>query len=152
MAANIQHSDAYALAEALTKHILGGGSPIHGYTEAARMVGRTGDERHMGQVTSRIDLASFYAGLPMLALHWIRKPDSTVNPASFSGTLWAPLKETMIAAAASHQWTAEELAAVRSRLLELPDDSAELQWNLVETREHERPGYIAYNLHRKLGA
>ncbi len=48
----------------------------------------------MGKVTSRIDLAAFYAGLPMLAVHWVRNPDGKVNPASFPGT-WAQYKEEM---------------------------------------------------------
>lgn len=114
------------------------------------MIGRDGDERHVGQVTSRIDLAALYAGLPMITVHWVRKPDGQVNLASFSGPLWEPRRKGIILVSESHQWTADELAVVRKRLQELPDDAADMQWKLIETREYERPGYIDYNLHRRL--
>ncbi len=105
----------------------------------------------MGKVTSRIDLAAFYAGLPTLAVHWVRNPDGKVNPASFPGT-WAQYKEEMGRVAASHPWTAENvdkvLAKVHSTLNS--NEGAVTRWKHVESRRLDTPGFVEHYLHRSL--
>ena len=91
---------ATELLTSLRKHILGGGSLICGYSQAGAMIGLTDNHsRITGQICSRIDLASFNAGLPMLALHWVRKPDGEINPAAFNGaaeTIWRVFETEML--------------------------------------------------------
>ena len=78
---------AIELLAALRKHILSGGGLILGYAVAAEMIGLKGSDngRHLGQVVSRIDLASFLAGLPSLSLHWIRETDGKINREALRG-------------------------------------------------------------------
>ena len=111
MAANVQHADAVTLVEHLEKHILDDASYYMTYSDAATVLGRDAarDGRHIGQVTSRIDAACFYAKTPFLAMHRVRETHGgQINPRSFGGDLWRPHTSALVARAEAHTWTRED--------------------------------------------
>jgi len=148
-----QTTAAHNLLVAIRRRIKNGDvAPYRGYTTAAFDAGYTVNSedagRAMGQVTSRIDLAAFYAGLPMLALHWVRMPDGGINPGSFINSFPQHL-DGIVQVATQHQWTVEDVDAVRRKLLSLDqDEGARSLWKYVQRREAEKPGFFKYNLHR----
>jgi hypothetical protein len=135
MAANIQHADAVALLAHLEFKILSEPSFHMTYSDAAVAVGRepTNAGRHIGQVTSRIDAACFYAKTPFLAMHRVRETyGQCINPRSFQTELWQAHTSGLIARAEEYVWTAKDFKTIRSRLLGLGEDSAALQWKRIE--------------------
>ena len=124
---------------------------INGYNNAAEAIGLNGltNQVHMGQVCSRIDVAAFDAGYPMLATHMIRKPNGEINPSAFSD-VWGTLVDECIDVALNHQWTTEQLVEVERTLMGLRPIGALAHWKIIARRERQNPGFIRYNLHRKL--
>ena len=114
-----QATAAQNLLQAIRQRVVDGKGPFHGYSLAAAAAGYTTNAsdagRAMGQVTSRIDLASFYAGMPMLAVHWVRNPDGKINPASFPGT-WSNFKDEIESVAVAHVWTAGDVEKVLGKM------------------------------------
>ena len=150
-----QATAAHNLLQAIRQRIVDGKGPFQGYSAAPTAAGYTTNAkdagRAMGQVTSRIDLAAFYAGLPMLAVHWVRNPDGKVNPASFPGT-WAPYKDEIESVAAAHVWTAEDVDKVLAKMHSTfdADEGAITLWKYVESRRLDTPGFVEHYLHRAL--
>ena len=135
VAADIQHADAVTLLAHLEAKILADPSFHMTYSEAAVAVGRepTNAGRHIGQVTSRIDAACFYAKTPFLAMHRVRETFSQgINPRSFQTELWQAHTAGLVARAEAHVWTAEDFKGIRRHLQALGDDSAALQWKRIE--------------------
>ena len=136
MAANVQHADAVTLVEHLEKHILHDASYYMTYSDAATVLGRIPgrDGRHIGQVTSRIDAACFYAKTPFLAMHRVRETHGAhINPRSFGGDLWRPHTDALIARAEAHRWNLDDFRRVKQQLQSLGDDAATLQWKRIES-------------------
>ena len=105
------------------------------YSEAAVAVGRvaTNAGRHIGQVTSRIDAACFYAKTPFIAMHRVRETyGEGINPRSFQTELWRAHTAGLVARAEAHTWTAEDFKNITRYILNLGDDSAALQWKRIE--------------------
>ena len=148
---NAQHLHAGQLLRVFRSMIERGDPPVHGYDEAAALIGLDPAvyPRHMGQVTSRIDAASFIAGWPMLALHMVRKPNGEMNPDSFSGG-WLAWGEVVRVTAAAHIWTVEQVDEVIQALDGLPDVAASTIWAGYIRRNDQQPGFIDFNLHRKM--
>lgn len=146
-----QYTHAKELLVVLHDRIAKGHPHIRGYADAATMIGQDGANygRAMGQVCSRIDAASFEAGLPMLALGMVRMPDGSINPESFTG-FWQPWSQEIKSLASSHQWTMAQVDRVIEALDSLPTDGATALWLNYTRRESEKPGFIRYNLHRKI--
>jgi hypothetical protein len=150
-----QATAAHNLLQAIRRRILEREGPFIGYAAAAAAAGYTENAkdagRAMGQVTSRIDLASFYAGLPMLAVHWVRNPDGKINPASFPGS-WAPYKDEIESVASTHTWRVEEVDQVLAKMHSTldPNEGAVTLWKYVESRRLDTPGFVEHYLHRAL--
>jgi hypothetical protein len=86
VAANVQHADALKLVDHLERRILSDQTYRMTYSDAGLALDRnaTTDGRHIGQVTSRIDAACFYAKTPFLAMHRVRETaGEKINPAHF---------------------------------------------------------------------
>ena len=135
MAANVQHADALTLVEHLEKHILQEPDYHMTYSDAAAVLGRNAarDGRHIGQVTSRIDAACFYAKTPFLAMHRVRETyGGNINPRSFGGDLWSPHTTALIARAEAHYWSVDDFKNIKRALQSLGDDAATLQWKRIE--------------------
>jgi hypothetical protein len=135
VAADIQHADAVALLAHLEAKILADPSFHMTYSDAAVAVGRepTNAGRHIGQVTSRIDAACFYAKTPFLAMHRVRETyGQGINPRSFQTELWQAHTAGLVARAEAHVWTAEDFKGIKRHLQGLGDDSAALQWKRIE--------------------
>lgn len=135
MAANVQHADAVRLVQNLEEQILKNPDYHMTYSDAAAVLGRTAasDGRHIGQVTSRIDAACFYANTPFLAMHRVRETHGgKINPRSFTGDLWRPHTSAFIARAEAHVWSADDFKKVKEALHSLGDDAATLQWQKIE--------------------
>ena len=135
MAADIQHADALALIAHLERKLLGDPAFHMTYSEAAVAVGRvaTTAGRHIGQVTSRIDAACFYAKTPFLAMHRVRETyGEGINPRSFQTELWRAHTADLVSRAEAHAWTVEDYKNIRRHLQNLGDDSAALQWKRIE--------------------
>ncbi len=134
MPADIQHADAVALLAQLEAKILADPAFHMTYSEAAAALGRTGkDGRHIGQVTSRIDAACFYAKTPFLAMHRVRETyGGGINPRSFQTALWQAHTAGLVARAEAHAWTEADFKNIRRHLQNLGDDSAALQWKRIE--------------------
>ena len=135
MAADIQHADALKLVQHLEGRILADQGYLMTYSDAAEVLNRNAmsDGRHVGQVTSRIDAACFYARTPFLAMHRVRESyGGKINPRSFQDDLWRPHIPELIARAEGHLWTAEDFIKVKRALHSLGDDSAMLQWQRID--------------------
>jgi hypothetical protein len=146
-----QHTHARTLLVLIRGRIARREPPISGYGVAASLIDLDGEThaRTFGQVCSRIDAASFAAGFPMLASHMIRKPDGKMNPASF-GPDWATWADEIKSIAESHTWTVEQVDEDIGALDGLPRNAAIVIWNDYLKREAQTPGFVRYNLHRKL--
>ena len=149
-----QHTQARELLKVIRDRIEHAEPPILGYAAAATMIGKNGADygRAMGQVCSRIDAASFVAGWPMLALGMVRTPDGAINPESFTDEEWGQWNHESKSVAESHQWTVQQVDSVIAALDGLPSDGAAALWHGYIKKEAEKPGFIRYNLHRKLRA
>ena len=135
MASDIQHSDALTLLGHLEQQILADPAFHMTYSDAAVAVGRvpTSAGRHIGQVTSRIDAACFYAKTPSLAMHRVRETyGEGINPRSFQTELWQGHTAGLVSRAQAHAWTADDFINIRRHLHSLGDDSAALQWKRIE--------------------
>ena len=135
MAAMIQHADALSLIAHLEKQILADQTFHMTYSDAAVVLKRdpATDSRHVGQVTSRIDAACFYAKLPFLAMHRVRQTyGDTINPRSFQGDLWRPHISQLIARAEAHVWGPEDFGRIRRSLNGLVDEAAKLLWKRID--------------------
>jgi len=135
VAANVQHADAVTLVEHLEKQILQDPYYYMTYSDAATVLGRNAasDGRHIGQVTSRIDAACFYAKTPFLAMHRVRETHGGhINPRSFGGDLWHPHIPALVARAEAHTWTVDDFRNLKRQLQSLGDDAATLQWKRIE--------------------
>jgi hypothetical protein len=141
-----QAEDAAVLLQALRQHVLARRAPLFGYGKAAALIGRkNSDGAHLGQVCSRIDVACYHAGLPLLTLHWVRRPDGKVNHDSLVG--WRAFAQELIDASAGHAWTAGDLELVQARLHALPQKATAALWAEVEA---QGPATIRQQLHRAL--
>ena len=147
----IQHTHARELLNVLRHRVLAGQQPINGYHNAAGEIGLDGKfyARHMGQVCSRIDVATFKAGYPMLATHMVRKPNGNIPPSAFRG-IWKQFEGEGIELALTHQWTAEQFDEVQGALDALPNIGALRMWEKIRDLEATQPGFIRYNLHRNV--
>ncbi len=135
MAALLQHADAVKLVEHLEKMLLEDPAFHMTYSDAAAVLGRSAasDGRHIGQVTSRIDAACFYAKKPFIAMHRVRETyGATINPRSFGGDLWRSHIPALIAQAETYVWTEEDFNNLKRALHSLGDDAATLQWKRIE--------------------
>jgi hypothetical protein len=135
MAATVQHADAVTLVDHLERHILQDPQYHMTYSDAADVLERNAasDGRHIGQVTSRIDAACFYANTPFLAMHRVRETyGGSINPRSFQDDLWRPHIAAFIARAEAHVWSIEDFTNVKRALHSLGDDAATLQWKHIE--------------------
>jgi len=135
VAADIQHADALALLAHLEAKILADPTFNMTYSDAAVAVGRTATNagRHIGQVTSRIDAACFYAKTPFLAMHRVRETyGEGINPRSFQTQLWQAHTAGLVTRAEVHAWAADDFKSIRRHLQGLGDDSAALQWKRIE--------------------
>lgn len=135
MAATVQHTDALALVEHLEAKILQDASFHMTYSVAAAVLGRNPatDGRHIGQVTSRIDAACFYANRPFLAMHRVRETHGArINPRSFQSPLWIDHGPDLVARAEAHIWSDEDFKQIKKHLHGLGDDAATLQWRRIE--------------------
>ena len=152
----IEHQRAVQLLGCLKRHILAGGQVIVGYDTVAEALGIDGDMNgaftSVGQICSRLDLASFKAHLPMLALHWVRDKSGLVNVCAFSHPVWEDFEPEMRAVAAAYRWTPDDFDVLQSALDQLPSDYAKALWQKEEVRamQHSANKYIRYNLHRRL--
>lgn len=128
-----QAEDAAPLLRALAEHVLAGRAPLFGYAKAAALIGRNSSQgAHLGQVCSRIDVACYHAALPLLTLHWVRRPDGEVNHDSLVG--WREFAHELIEASAAHAWTAAEFELLHARLEVLPAKAAAGLWAEVEAQ------------------
>ena len=135
MAATVQHADAMTLVEHLEKSIIEEPGFHMTYSDAAAILGRNParDGRHIGQVTSRIDAACFYAKTPFLAMNRVRETHGgNINPRSFGGDLWRPHIPALIDRAEKHVWSTEDFKNIKRSLISLGDDAATLQWARIE--------------------
>jgi hypothetical protein len=143
-----QADDADTLLTALRRWVQEGNDPIKGYSFAAQMIGRGSKEGvHVGQVCSRIDLACFNAGLPMLTMHWVRLPSGAVNAASLNG--WHDFQDELLAQSSVHRWTEADFDRVRGQLDALPNRSALTLWRQIESRGIQ---FARQQLHRNVAA
>jgi len=134
--AAVQHADAIQLVEHLEMRIMAEPGFYMTYSDAAEVLGRKAatDARHVGQVTSRIDAACFYAKTPLLAMHRVRETQTgAINLRSFSSGLWHPHIAALVARAEAHVWSVADFQSVRRSLLSLGDDAATLLWRRIES-------------------
>jgi hypothetical protein len=145
-----QHEDALKMFALLQDRLLSNMPPINGYSIAAEAIGLTADHAvHIGQVNSRIDVAAFNAGYPMIATHMVRKPNGRIHPKAFGG-VWEKYKEECISSAETHRWTSKQLDEVRVALDALPERSFLLLWEEIRDRDFTDAGFIRRQLHCKV--
>ena len=147
-----QHDDALRMFTLLRDRLLNNKPPINGYSVAAEAIGLTADHAvHVGQVNSRVDVAAFDAGYPMIATHMVRKPNGKIHPKAFGG-VWEPFKSECISLAETHRWTSDQLDEVKTALEALPNRSSLKLWEEVVDRNFRETGFIRRQLHRRIPA
>ena len=116
---------------------------IEGYAAAADLIEWRGRAvgRPMAQVCSRLDLAAFNAGLPMLALNRVRMKDGSINKKAFSGT-WEKYRAEIERRMQTYCWRQQDYDRLQAELDRLPNSSAKRLWEQVETQELSNPGFI----------
>lgn len=145
-----QHEDALKMFALLRDRLLANEPPIHGYSVAAEAIGLTADHAvHIGQVNSRVDVAAFNAGYPMIATHMVRKPNGKIHPKAFGG-VWERYKDECILLVETHRWTSEQFDDVRIALDALPDRSSLKLWGEVVDHDFREPGFIRRQLHYRI--
>jgi len=119
-----------------------------GYQTAAARIGWYGRALGvpMAQVCSRLDLAAFIAGLPLLAIHRVRQIDGAINPEAFGGN-WAAYREEIETKATGFQWTSDAFDRLEIALSALPNRSVRSLWREVDEWERVAPGFIKFRLH-----
>lgn len=153
MPAETERDHALKLFAVLRNRVLTRQPPINGYHRAAEAIGLDGARysKHMGQVCSRMDVATFNAGYPMLATHMVRKPNGRIPSTAFRG-IWQQFREECINTAQEHVWTPEQLDAVLVALNALRDVGARGLWKAIQDHEADDIGYIRRTLHGKLNS
>ena len=107
---------------------------MRGYAEVCRALGyKSNAGMYAGQVCSRLDLACYHAGLPMVTMHWARRPDGSINPNGLRG--WKTFDRELLAAAEGHEWTVEDLNSVQAELDKLPHRAAKALWRDLEEQD-----------------
>jgi len=145
-----QHEDALKMFALLRDRLLSNMPPIKGYSAAAEAIGLTADQAvHVGQVNSRVDVAAFNAGYPMIATHMVRQPNGKIHPKAFGG-VWEQYRDECISLAETHRWTSQQLDEVRIALDALPDRSSLRLWEEVVDRDFREPGFIRRQLHYRI--
>lgn len=148
-----QSQRAMDLVTFLMSHISQRGKPLVGYTNAAELIGFEGGTKQgqaMGQVTSRVDYACFVSGLPMLATNWVRNIEGEIHEDIYNLAAFKPFRAEAVQAAQHHEWSHDELMRVMTALDGLPQIDVKLLWREAADRELKQPGYIRYNLHRRV--
>ena len=149
----MEQQRAVQLLGCLKRHILAGGQVIVGYDTVAELLGIDGDMNgaftSVGQVCSRLDLASFKAHLPMLALHWVRDRSGLMNVRAFAHPVWENFESEMRSIAAMYRWTTHDFDLLQAALAKLPGDCARALWQKEQVRAMQCGGneYIRYNLY-----
>jgi hypothetical protein len=130
--ADKQYPDALKALEMIERSLLEPGKFVS-YGDVCEALGykRATHARHVGQVCSLIDSACFWAKLPFLSAEKVRTDTGEYNPDSFAG-MWQPFKQALIQNAATHLWTAEDIARIRGILNHMNDEGALAQWNRIE--------------------
>lgn len=82
----------------------------------------------------------------MLTMHWVRKPDGKVNPASFIG--WEGYEEELRRFSTGHIWAADDFVEVRRQLDALPNKGAKALWNGIAKVGEP---FLRRQLHCKVG-
>jgi hypothetical protein len=144
----ITHTYAAKMLDLLEQHILAGGGPISGYTKIAEDIGWKGGSdfgQAVGQVTSLLDYACFIARLPALPAWYVRQADGSVNPNMWGQDAWLPHENTIMDAAARHQWAKEDFAKVRKMLHGLPNCGAQALWRSASERG---TAWVEYQLNK----
>ena len=130
---------ADSLLQFLRERIKQGGTPLRGYAEVCKALGyKNSAGMYAGQVCSRLDLACYHAGLPMVTLHWVRKPDGSINSNGLRG--WEHYQDELRAAAEGHAWTPADLDLVQAELDKLPNRGAKPLWKGIEDQDVETWG------------
>jgi hypothetical protein len=125
---------------------------IVGYAAAADLIEWRGRAvgRPMAQVCSRLDLAAFNAGLPMLALNRVRTKDGSINHAAFSGS-WEKYRAEIERRMQTYCWRQQDFVSLQAELDRLPNRSAKILWERIETQELSNPGFILGQLSGEYG-
>lgn len=121
---------------------------IYGYETAAKRIEwqQPAIGRPMAQVCSRLDLAAFNAGLPMLALNRVRRKGGAINKAAFSGS-WATYRTEIEERMQPYDWRTQDYDCLQAELDGLPNRSAKKLWEQVDEQEARQPGFIRSQLH-----
>lgn len=134
-----QAEAADTLLRFLRERIKNGARPLHGYAEVCRALGyKSSAGMYAGQVCSRLDLACYHAGLPMVTLHLVRTPDGSINANGLRG--WEAFQAELRAAAVGHEWTPADLDLVQAELDKLPNRGAKPLWKDIEEQDVETWG------------
>lgn len=142
------HEAATKLLDLIESRVLAGNlEPIVGYTTFAAMIGWEGGAKNgqtAGQVTSLLDHACFKAGLPMLALNFVRNAKGKINGDSFIQGIWEQFREEIVDVATQYAWTADDFMSLRRALASLPEQGVR---KLNEQTVDQGQAFIRQNLH-----
>lgn len=131
----MQQAEALRALDELEAMVLHDPQATTTYGELAAALARdpARNSRFVGQLTSRIDLACFYARLPFVSLVKVLTATGKINAESF-GRMWAPAREELVAIAGRHAWTSQDFVRLRRCLNGLTDEAVDAQWRLLEQR------------------
>jgi hypothetical protein len=122
------------------------------YGEAGEAIGLGPEHaRYMGQVASRLGLAFFYAGKPLLTMVTVQAVGYGLRKVVF-GRMFAQHRQEIEDAVATHTFTSADFDAVERALRALPKASAHCLWQAAETKYFKDPHFVRHNLHRTTAA
>jgi 5-methylcytosine-specific restriction endonuclease McrA len=131
MMSKIQHREAKRLLsilfEATKTH------KLLTYTTAAKALGRNPktDARMVAQICDLLDAAAVLAGIPSLALVMVREASGDINHQAWKGSKY---RDAIIENSRRHQFTAAEIASIRSALEKLQGMGNRAAWRWVRKK------------------
>lgn len=130
--ADIQHRDArkllHFLAEAVAKN------QIVTYREAAALLGRQPPEKYgraVAQICDLLDAAAFLAGVPLLALVWVREQSTNVNSKPWKDD--QELRKAILNRSRNHHFIPQDFEAILHGLDKLGNLGNRAAWKHAES-------------------
>ena len=146
---------ANALLTALAGHILSDQQPrpLRGYEVGADLINwdAKASLAALMQVCSRIDLAAFKAGLPCLALEWVRDADGCINEKAFPRD-WQAYRGEIETMMCEYRWLARDFELIQAELDKMPrDQCARTLWaGMAKQLRRHGQQHVRATLHRRV--
>jgi hypothetical protein len=129
-----QHTEAERLLEVLAATV--SNHQMLTYTTAAEALGRDpkNNSRMVAQCCDLLDAAAALAGVPLLALFWVREKSGKINHKAWKD-IEPDLREAVISLSQRHTFTSEDFAAIKQALNALIGRGNHKAWEWIRKQK-----------------